>query len=460
MAIKVGDRVMTLQFGPGRVERLEDGEAVIRLDGYGRMQIRESVSTLQLLESVDPPVGASTAATGGGAQKPPVARSVPALSLPAPDERFQALEALRFGLVPMTRLQDLTVGYRSLRSWVEDQLPHNHGKGPTVAEITGPYGTGKSHTSAVVRQVAREHNYLTASVEVDGLSVSLSDPEKLLYALWSTLGGPDLESDTPLLDVYLRANSKTSLKPMVATAGIDRVRDNYMVVRLLQSRDLIDSFGEVMDKILSSSDDVTANEAITEICSDPSVARWEVPVKRMIGRRVDERPFDFVESIAGTASVATMAGYAGLVITVDEFEVEYGLTPQKYQRVGHLLSVLADYLARRTPHKPKPVAVFFATAGRDAEAHDVVVDALMERTGGGRQVLEPLGEADRADLGGKILDLYADAYGLSNVDSSVTQTAEARLREIGAGSESGLTRAFIKQVMASLDLTYGPPNAS
>src|SRR5690606_6763301 len=100
-------------------------------------------------------------------------------------------EALRFGLVPHAHLEELTIGIAQLDAWVTSRLPHTNGGAPKVSEVCGPFGTGKSHMMAVVRHAASKNNYLTARVEIDGQNVTLSDPERLLYALWSTLEGPD-----------------------------------------------------------------------------------------------------------------------------------------------------------------------------------------------------------------------------------------------------------------------------
>lgn len=48
-----------------------------------------------------------------------------------------------------------------------------------------------------------------------------------------------------------------------------------------------------------------------------------IKLRPMIGRAVGDRPYDFIEAIVGHTAVAHFAGYRGLVLTIDEFEVEH-----------------------------------------------------------------------------------------------------------------------------------------
>jgi len=43
----------------------------------------------------------------------------------------------------------------------------------------------------------------------------------------------------------------------------------------------------------------------------------------MVSRTVQARGMDLVESLAGHAALARLAGFKGLVVTIDEFEIEY-----------------------------------------------------------------------------------------------------------------------------------------
>lgn len=68
-------------------------------------------------------------------------------------------------------------------------------------------------------------------------------------------------------------------------------------------------------------------------------------IKRMIGNTVVDRPYDFVGSLAGNAIIAQLAGLRGLVVTIDEFEVEQSqLALSRLYRVQQLLTAIHAYL--------------------------------------------------------------------------------------------------------------------
>ena len=372
-------------------------------------------------------------------------------------EAIRAAEALRFGLVPISRMRELTIGFDDLEAWAAEQLPDANDGKPVLAEISGAFGAGKSHAMATIRQFARDRGYLTARVEVDGQRISLSDPEKLLFAIWSSLTANDLNSATPLLDVYLRAMDASALTPRVAPDGIDRIHDNYWLIRELKRSGHIDVLAYALDALVSSSDEYTATQVVDEIARESNLARQEIVARRMIGRIVVDRPFDFIESIAGHALIAKQAGYAGIVVTIDEFEVEYNLSRQQLERVAALLRALGQYLRGETGHKPAPLAIYFASVGQDGHLGDAIIGAMLEHTGGERYQLDPLERPERRILAGQIMAVYGEAYEIDIENrGDLVDSVEATLERYEF-ADSGITRAFIKRLLAVLDSEYGPP---
>jgi len=377
-----------------------------------------------------------------------------------PSEARRTLEALRFGLVPWDGLKHLTLGYEALESWVRKRLPDAHGHSAQLSEIRGPFGTGKSHTCAVIRQVAREEGYVTARVEVDGASISLADPQGLLYGFWSSMQGKDLNSATSLLDLYIRTIENGHRAPRVAPRGIDRIQRNYEAVRLLIRRNLLDVHGPMLDGLLSSSSEYTAIQVTRAITSEPGIYHGELDLKPMVGRSVADRPFDFLEALIGHAVIAQLAGYQGLILTIDEFEVEVSnLTRHKWSRAVALLDLLSKYLCGKTDHINAPLGIFIASVGEGEHTGDVILERLVREVGGDTYRLTALSKEDRATLARRIHSVYEDAYGqIPQYASLMTDAVERDLEH--TLTDSGLTRAFIKRFMAELDAAYGPPAAA
>jgi hypothetical protein len=175
----------------------------------------------------------------------------------------------------------------------------------------------------------------------------------------------------------------------------------------------------------------------------------------MISMRVQERPDDFVRCILGHALVASLAGFRGLVVTIDEFEVEHTF-PTRFGRVEALLIAIARFLAGDSVMSGVPLALFIATVGHEGDLGDRYVEKLVQATGGNRFLITPLTRDDRFSLAQKIHDLYNSAYSLAGPFSAeVVARVEKAIAKTNV-YESALVRAFVKRYVAELDSQYGP----
>ena len=469
-AAAAGERVVTRSFGPAVVLRLTGTGALVQLTDYGDLEVEVLLSELAPLGAdpavVEAPLSPTTTVSSNGKVTARPVREVESTGLvlePAEmggsAEARKSVEALRFGLVPDRHIAELTLGMEELDAWTRARLPSAHDGRPLASAINGPFGTGKSHTMAVVRHIARREGYAVARVEVDGQTVSLSSPPKLLNRLWSTLGASDLESFTPVLDLYLKAIRQRMPAPTVAPRGIDRIQHNYEVVSIVEHAGKIETHRGLIEGLLTSSEEVTANQARAVLAAESSVRFYEFSPKAMIGKRVADRPYDFVEVLAGHAMVAQRAGYKGLVITVDEFEVERNLTPTQYARVDDLLHLLTTYFAGELEYELAPLALFFATVGGRGHEGDAAIDAMLAGAADGEYELTAWAAGQRSQLSERLHRLYCSAYAdRSPFDPSVVDRVEGQLARYG-DEDSGMIRAFIKRYVAALDSALGPPAA-
>jgi len=371
---------------------------------------------------------------------------------------LKALHSLRFGLVPHEMLPELTCGFEKIEQWVLQHLPNGHKERPQVLEICGQYGAGKSHMMSVVRHVAKKKGYVTARVEVDGKTVSLSDPKILLSNLWQSLDADGLNSATPLLDLYCRDIDRGFPPPKYAPRGVDRINNNYRTLDLLKKRGLLEKYSDEFDAVLSCHNEITASVLQRKIGREPTIDCYidSPKVVSIIGRYVADRPYDFVEALFGNGLVCHRAGYKGLVVTIDEFEVEH-FARKRWERVQDLISVLQQYVAGETDHKPAPVSLFFATVKLNAGGNlggDSTVDDLVQAANGDCYQLEEMGQQDIEDLGNRIRSLYFRAYQVPEREKAPDcKTVWNNFAQHG----SGKVRSFIKHYMAILDTFFGPP---
>jgi hypothetical protein len=451
-ALRIGARVGTAHFGPGSVVRVTKSGALVRLDGFGGVEVAVLTGELVALD------------TSAAANIIPDAVLEAAATPPRGDiVARRAIEALRFGLVPQSAIEELTLGFADLRTWTLANLPATLGDRPHVAAVTGPFGTGKSHTMAVIRYIAGREGYATARVEVDGQTISLARPETFLRQLWGSLSTPGGDSATPVFDLYARAIEAGQPAPAIldeaddAPGVLDRVRQNYQVMAELHRRQQLDAHAYALDALLASSPEFTAADVARQIGARSKPRDGAAHLRRMLGNSVAERPCDLVAALAGHATVARLAGLRGLVVTIDEFEVEQVPSRASYARVRAHLGVLTAYLRGETAHRAAPLGLFFATVDEDETGEEAVVGPMLAATGGGSYRLAPWPPALRRELAGQIGRLYAAAYGREpDFDPALVDRVEGSLTH-GALDESGLIRAFIKRYVAALDAAYGPP---
>lgn len=467
-----GLRVQTSRFGLGTVVRVTRLGAVIALDRMGRLEVEVPLDQLATIADSDAsgvkrgqaaaPI--STPDTDASHALSTVGSSVRSTEDEAAFQARCSVEALRFGIVPTHSIGEVTLGYDELERWVIEQLPTDARRRPSVSEVCGPFGTGKSHTMAAIRHIAAARGFVTAHVEVDGNSVSLSDPASVLRQLWRTLTAADLESPTPLVDLNVRAIERGRSQAATALARFDRVRSNLMTIATLKRSNCVDKYGEMMEVLLSCGDEVTASDAKRAIWSDASAAAiWGtysdqvVEPKRLIGLRTDDRPDDFVECLVGYSVLAKQAGFQGLVVTIDEFEVETAtLTHHKVERLIGVINALATWFGGQGPQKAGPLSVFIATVGQEGHFGDTIVDTLISKSSGAKHPLKAWSRTAHRQLAERIFALYCRAYSIKgDFNTDLAARVQGSLNSVEVEG-SGMIRAFIKRYMAELDVAYGP----
>jgi len=390
--------------------------------------------------------------------------------------QMKCIDALRFGLVPYDYIKELTLGYSDFEKWVLKSLPDSsEGNCQITHNIIGDYGEGKSHAMGVIRYIALREGYLVGNIEVDGSSVTLSDPKTLIYMLMSSLKAKDLPSTMPLLNLYLKAihseGYTLSGDISVAPRGMDRVQRMCKVIETIDKNNLIDECDYLIDVILTCSNEMTAGEVKRDLIEQSGcVIDQFTQVNPMIGSTVADRPVDFLETLIGTTDIAQRAGYKGFIITIDEMEVESRqLKREQYKRTIDLFNVLLSYFNGDTEHAGVPLGICFASVfeERDTVPEEVLnkISDLVKVSGGSMKKIRYFegwdpNDAEQVTLVKRIHQIYKEAYACNGYsDNEILKKLEGALGKAGTG-ESGGIRSFIKQYVSYLDSIYGPPNVN
>jgi hypothetical protein len=376
-----------------------------------------------------------------------------------------AMEALRFGVVPATHLANLTLGHDELVAWVTGQLPRP-GEAARAAAVYGPFGSGKSHMMAAVREVARQHGYLAMATEIDGTEISLAQPRELLASLLDHLiGSTDLDGAAPLLGLV-----SSAIASGVRSAATSRARllaENVSTVQSLKTTRRFDDLEDILERLLGS-DPALSRTDFKGVVRD--TLDWDDYVRMtydsgysprpLISHSpVDQRPYDFAHALIGYASLARNAGFEGLVVTIDELEVEDALySPTKWAKVRSFVAAMQEELGAGQPIVGG-LAIFFAAVGEGTAVEDQIVDLVVDSTGGQRYELKPWHRSDLMDLSRRIHELYTAAYGLEiEYDGRIATNAFELIDGLDL-EQSGEVRAFIRAYIARLDVVHGPPAA-
>ncbi len=385
------------------------------------------------------------------------------------------IDALRFGIVPDEDLKKLTIGYKDIEEWVVSSLPkiestkkrkHQNSVKPVVNQIVGQYGDGKSHIMSTIRYIAKKKGYLIARTEVDGNKVSFSNPNTLLYSLWRNLEGNDLSEATPLLDLFCKAIHSSYDMPKTSSLDSDRIRKMYYLIKKLDGQGDLDNVRFLMNDLLSCNERINATEAKKILKEETRLSSWDVnnEVSPIVSSRIMERPYTFIESIIGTALLSKEAGYKGLIILIDEFEVEVPLlgTNAQRDRFKDNLNMLVKYVTRKTNYPDTSLGIYFATAGKELDIGNKYIDDMVSGSRGSMYEIKPIMDWDLDNpeiikFVDSVYQIYQRAY--PHIEDSDFDLIPS-LNEIVQSEqvyESGGIRYFVKQYIGMLDKRYGPP---
>jgi hypothetical protein len=375
-----------------------------------------------------------------------------------PTDRLDALtslEALRFGLVPQADMENLTVGIDELKSWILSTLPRE--ERPGVHLVSGPFGTGKSHALNVIRHYAMQEGYICAAIELDGLSISLSEPGQLLYALCQSLSAADDLSEFPIVRLFEKALDCGHNVLSFPVRSFSKIKGNMETIQTLRRFQVIDHFAAILESLLSCGEDASATEVSRQIVDETGLKPMQINLNSPIGKNVNDRPRDFLETVAGYALLSQMCGYKGLVVTVDEFEVETHADRARFERIISFLRELLRYMEGNHPSIPNaPLSVYFAAVGKHTEG-DAFLERLIALAKGKIYRLNQWTDHQRMGLAEKLYEVYAEAYDIAApYDSELAENVNMLLQKRGLEG-STLIRSFVKWYVAMLDMKYGPP---
>lgn len=249
--------------------------------------------------------------------------SLPAATFSAPPmapdqwEARQLIEALRVGVAPAQRIQELTIGLEAEQASLREGLNRAHREGGAARAVIGEYGYGKSHIVELTAREALDRKFLVAATSLDLGEL----PPHRAFDIYGSL----------MRNLRYPQSDERGLGPLLTeTANDPRLR--------AQLRELAPQENDPL---------AVGLDALSEISSSRQRSAWENWL--MGGRRVklmnratprkirfptiyrqghNARQIAYL--LTGVSALARLAGYSGLCILIDEAE-SYSLL-YAYQR--------------------------------------------------------------------------------------------------------------------------------
>jgi len=219
----------------------------------------------------------------------------------------QTLEALRVGVVPVQDAEMLTIGLEAERVTLDRALARTRERNGDVLAVIGDYGFGKSHYIELAARLGLRENFLAANASLDLVEVPPSKAHKIYEALVTSLRYPDTDERglRPLLN-------KALANPAVIARFVEicprEAKTCPLAATLLALQDCPSQ--SAFDQLVQWLSGQAKPQAEMKTCLK------KPPPLYLTG----ETARQYTYLLTGIGKLATMLGYSGLTVLIDESE--------------------------------------------------------------------------------------------------------------------------------------------
>lgn len=311
-------------FGRGQVVELRNAarESVVRFDNGIRTVVQTNILT------VLHHTAGSDAATKMSGPAPPGTSAQPRAEADFTPEQLRriearrAIEALRFGVVPSSRIRELSCGLDKERQSLNNAFDMVEQTGGDVRVISGEYGTGKSHFFELAAQEALARDFLVMATSLDIREVPPNRPQRIYNALIRSLRYPDTEDAGTLVPLLERIIDQ----PAVYAGLGEKLRGTTFATVLHNYSLMRGAGGEALEPLL---DWISGEKVYIKSVRDALVVKnKDSPVRALSIMTTSADQYCYL--LNGWGWLASQAGYAGIAVLLDESE-HYSLLNQRGQ---------------------------------------------------------------------------------------------------------------------------------
>jgi hypothetical protein len=256
----------------------------------------------------------------------------------------QTLEALRLGIVPVQDVETLTIGLEAERVSLDRALARSKERGGDVMAVIGDYGYGKSHFVELAARRALRENCLVAVASLDLVEVPPGKANEIYKVLIHSLRYPDSQKRGlgPLIDKAL------------ATPGIVE----QFVARSPREKDC--PLGAALTALADCGSQSAYDDIVAWVGGQIKPTRelkscLKRPPRLYLTGEI-ARQYSYL--LTAISVLATLVGYSGLAVLIDESE-HYSLRATQRGRADAFFKALIYRpSARPTAASIRPASPF------------------------------------------------------------------------------------------------------
>ncbi len=361
----------------------------------------------------------------------------------------RAVLALKLGQVLPEDVLDLSVGTEAAETLLRKAVGGAVRRRPAGILVSGPYGAGKTHLLTMLASLAARERLATASAILDGEGVTLADPMTILEPVLRSLCLPGESAPSGVGRWLAELRSRGSRWDHGRRWSRIAEAVFQMPVAAFDDPDVVETLEDYLTTSLPVSH---ANVRLRRLVRQP------VQLPPMKAHRIADRAERFCELLRDWAEFCEAAGARGLVVVVDEVDVEYAATlwsVGRRRRRQLLLHALNDLLGQSVPL----VLAFGSAPATDEEAANDAAWDFAERMSRLQHVEAPRPDSPQIrELGRRLYGMYISAYpdwvssgDQGAVERAIDEHAE-RYAEGYGEPDAPAPRRFVRELLEWLDV--------
>jgi len=365
----------------------------------------------------------------------------------------RAIVALRLGQVLESHVAELSVGLDKAIGQIGKTLDQAQKQKAAFVMVEGAWGGGKTHILTLLTGTAAKRGFACSSIVLDGFGVTLSEPKQLMGSIIGSLRFPGDVLPGGIANHLARAKHQDAIDQL-----------NRQGSRILHT-----ALMKLPQAVFADSDAVHIIEDYMSLSLPPARAASQlmqlgygrIALPALLSQGVSAGFMRFGDLLSDWAQLCVVFGFRGLVVVLDELDVEYAKTIRVSQqstirrnRRSHLFEVMRSLRKDRVP-----LVLAFASApagGGVEQEHDAVYD-IPHLLGGVDQSIQAHipNKEDIRNLCRKVITLYGQAYpnSFSDMGEYRVQSIANQLVEWYGLQINPVPRNLVRSVLEVLDVT-------